>query len=93
MSSKKSTTGCCAGKAGSHDQYATCSNKQLARMLKGELDLHQMNDTAAREKVREAVARLEAIDVISEMCVTEALKAELAIKRAKLSKIEKILLA
>lgn len=93
MSSKKNTNECCACEAGSHDQYASCSNKQLARMLKGELDLHQMNDTAAREKVREAITRLEVLDKLNESSVVKSLKAELAEKNAKLNKIEKILLA
>lgn len=92
MSSNKSKSDSCAYEPEPCDRYASCSNKKLVQMLKGELALRQMNDTAAREKVREAITRLEALDKLCESSIIKALKAELAEKEAKLIEIGKIIM-
>lgn len=71
--------------------YSCKTNKQLASMLKGELNLRLLNDTAAREKIAEAVTRLEQSGSESE--TIKHLRKELAEKSKKLEKIERILQA
>jgi len=71
--------------------YSEVSDEKLAEMLQGELNLHMLNDTAAREKIAEAVTRLGKPK--SESKIVKALRQQLAEKSKKLEKIEKILRA
>ena len=68
--------------------YQDCSDQELADSLQRELNLRLMNDTAAREKVSEAIRRLSNKKESSEV---KQLRAENKKLRSKLNKVKSII--
>lgn len=69
-------------------RYQGCSDQELADSLQRELDLRLMNDTAAREKVSEAIRRLSNKKESKEV---KELRAENKRLQAKLKKVKSII--
>lgn len=70
------------------NSYQGCSDQELADSLQRELDLRLMNDTAAREKVSEAIRRLSNKKESKEV---KELRAENKRLQAKLKKVKSII--